>query len=426
MNINKYKLFFYSVVIVVPILAVSLFQPRTDVEIYGPYFGFEEEYLQKELDIIGKDLNLSIKYFPIIDVETHIVENYSTGDIPDIAIMPNPQGVTNLGERSIAIPIESFIQNDYLFKIYPQHLIDITTSLETGINYGAWLRLFPNSLIWYNVPKFEKIGSPEFNSYNELLLFTNEISERGKEPWCLDSESGVASGWITTNWVEDLLLATYGPEVYDDWWKLKIEASSNTMLSVFLDLGSLTFGSDNVYGGNLRLTSKEFINLPKALMDEGSPCIFTWMGHFLSVYFPEEYSFSVDYNFFLFPSEKYKGSVVGIGDSIVLLSDDKNVINVFERLMRRDFGNYWMQQLDATFIPANMNSDISQITNPLTVKEANIIRHAQSLNLFKYDASELMSRPIGSDKLWDMLTRYMQSGYLASIYKLTAELDTHY
>ena len=95
-------------------------------------------------------------------------------------------------------------------------------------------------------------------------------------------------------------------------------------------------------------------------------------------------------------------------------------------LMRRDFGNYWMQQPDATFIPANMNSDISQITNPLTVKEANIIRHAQSLNLFKYDASELMSRPIGSDKLWNMLTRYMQSGYLASIYKLTAELDTHY
>ena len=77
MNINKYKLFFYSVVIVVPILVVSLFQPRTDVEIYGPYFGFEEEYLQKELDIIGKDLNLSIKYFPIIDIETHIVENLS-------------------------------------------------------------------------------------------------------------------------------------------------------------------------------------------------------------------------------------------------------------------------------------------------------------------------------------------------------------
>lgn len=426
MNISRYKLFFYIVVIAVPIFAVSLFKPRTDVAIYGPYFGFEEEYLQKELDIIGKDLDIRIKYFPIIDVETHIIENYESGDIPDIAIMPNPQGVTNLGERSIAIPIENIIQNNYLSEIYPKHLIDITTSLETEINYGAWLRLFPNSLIWYNVSKYEKIGSPEFNSYSELLLFTSETSERGKEPWCLDSESGVASGWITTNWVEDLLLATYGPEVYDEWWKLEIEASSNTMLSVFLDLGRLTFGSDNVYGGNLRLTSKEFINLPKTLMDQDSPCIFSWMGHFLKVYFPEQYSFGVDYNFFQFPSEDYKGSVVGIGDSLVLLNDDAIVIRVFERLMRSDFGNYWMKQPDSTFIPANIESDISQITNPITIKEANIIRNAQLLNLFKYDASELMSRPIGSDKLWDILTRYMQSGYLASIYKLTAELDNHY
>jgi len=426
MNINKYKILFYITVIAVPIFTVLMFNPRTDVAIYGPYFGFEEEYLQKELDLIGKDLDIRIKYYPVIDVETHIVENYEDGDIPDIAIMPNPQGVTNLGERSIAIPIGNVIQADYLKGVYPKHLIDITTSLETGINYGAWLRLFPNSLIWYNVSKYEEIGSPEFNSYNELLLFTSEISERGKEPWCLDSESGVASGWITTNWVEDLLLATYGPEVYDEWWKLEIEASSNTMLSVFLDLGSLTFGSDNVYGGNLRLTSKEFINLPKVLMDKDSPCIFSWMGHFLNIYFPEQYSFGADYNFFQFPSKDYKGSVVGIGDSLVLLNDDAVVIEVLKRLIRSDFGNYWMQQPDATFVPANMKSDISIITNQITIKEANIIRNAQLLNLFKYDASELMSRPIGSDKLWDILTRYMQSGYLASIYKLTAELDNHY
>jgi alpha-glucoside transport system substrate-binding protein len=281
-------------------------------------------------------------------------------------------------------------------------------------------------LVWYNVSKYEEIGSPEFTSYDELLLYSSKIGERGKEPWCLDSESGVASGWIATNWVEDLLLTTYGPEVYDEWWKLEIDASSNTMLSVFLDLGSLTFGSDNVYGGHIRLFSKEFINLPSTLMDERSPCIFSWMGHFLSVYFPEQYVFGKDYDFFQFPSKKYKDSIVGIGDSLVLLNEEEVTIEVYKRLIDKDFGNYWMKQSDATFIPANIHSDIDQIANAITRKEAAIVRKALSQNLFKYDASELMSRPIGSDKLWDMLTRYMQSGYLASIYKLTAELDTHY
>jgi len=426
MKIRKPQLIFYIFVTTSLLLGISLVKPKTDIEIYGPYFGYEEEYLQKELDLIGRDLSIRIRYFPVIDVETHIVENFRSGNIPDIAIMPNPQGVTNLGERSIAIPINNFFQDEYLNSIYPKHLIDITTSLQTQINYGAWFRLFPNSLVWYNVSKYEDVGSPEFSSYDELLLFSSENGERGNEPWCLDSESGVASGWIATNWVEDLLLTTYGPEVYDDWWKLQIDASSNTMLSVFLDLGRLTFGSDNVYGGHIRLFSKEFRNLPITLMDESSPCIFAWMGHFLSVYFPEQYSFGKDYDFFQFPSQNYKDSIVGIGDSLVLLNDEELTIEVFQRLIDKDFGNYWMEQLDATFIPANIQSEIDRITNPITNKEAVIVRKAQLQNLFKYDASELMSRPIGSDKLWDILTRYMQSGYLASIYKLTAELDTHY
>ena len=103
--------------------------------------------------------------------------------------------------------------------------------MQTNRNYGAWLRLFPNSLIWYNIDKYEKVGSPVFSSYKEMLEFTSQIAGKNSEPWCLDIESGVATGWIATNWVEDILLNNYGPEVYDQWWKLEIQASSNTMVS---------------------------------------------------------------------------------------------------------------------------------------------------------------------------------------------------
>tara|TARA_B100001123_G_scaffold144227_1_gene167516 strand:+ start:380 stop:1660 length:1281 start_codon:yes stop_codon:yes gene_type:complete len=420
------KFIFYPLVILSIIIGVFLSRQKTDVEIYGPYFGFEEEYFQKELDLIGNDLNISIKYYPVIDVEAYILDNFNNGEVPDIAIMPNPQGVTNLGERSIAIPVNNFVDEDYIASIYPQHLIDITTSLQTSKNYGAWLRLFPNSLIWYNVEKYEKVGSPVFSSYEEVIDFTAQIASKDSEPWCLDYESGVATGWIATNWIEDILLTNYGPEVYDQWWQLKIEASSNTMLSAFLDLGRLAFGTNNVYGGHGRIHSKEFINLPKVLMDSNSPCIFSWMGHFISVYFPEEYSFGEDYDFMQFPSMKYSGAVVGIGDSLVLLNKTPDVIEVYKRLIDKNFGQYWMNQTDASFIPANIHSDIRKIENPLTYKEANIVRRAQEVNLFKFDASELMSRPIGSDKLWETLKRYIASGYLSSVYKYLAELDTHY
>ena len=213
---NK-KVVLLAFFLVFTISGILMAKEKVDVTIYGPYFGFEEQYFQKELDLISEEMNITIKYYPNVDVETYIVDNEGEDNSPDIAIMPNPQGVTNLGERSLVLPIEKHFSSSYLESIYPQHLIDINTSLLTNINYGAWLRLFPNSLIWYNVDKYEAIGSPEISSYEELLKITKSIANEGKEPWCLDSESGVATGWIPSNWIEDILLTRYGPEVYDDW-----------------------------------------------------------------------------------------------------------------------------------------------------------------------------------------------------------------
>ena len=101
-----------------------------------------------------------------------------------------------------------------------------------------------------------------------LLKITKSIANEGKEPWCLDSESGVETGWIPSNWIEDILLTRYGPEVYDDWWTLEIKASSDEMLSVFKDVGDLIFSENFVFGGNKRIIQKEFRNLQKVLMDQ--------------------------------------------------------------------------------------------------------------------------------------------------------------
>ena len=101
MNSLGSKFIFYPLVLFSIVFGILLTRQKTDVEIYGPYFGFEEEYLQKELDLIGNELNISIKYYPVIDVEAYIIENFDSGEIPDIALMPNPQGVTNLGERRL-------------------------------------------------------------------------------------------------------------------------------------------------------------------------------------------------------------------------------------------------------------------------------------------------------------------------------------
>ena len=89
-------------------LAFSFFayQP-IDVVIAGPQMTDLEKF-EIELKSIEDSTGLKIKYETYSDIETYLIEN-SNSDV-DIAIIPNPQGVTNLGERGIILSIHRIIQ----------------------------------------------------------------------------------------------------------------------------------------------------------------------------------------------------------------------------------------------------------------------------------------------------------------------------
>ena len=76
-------------------IAFSFFayQP-IDVIIAGPQMTDLEKF-ELELKNIEDSTGIKIKYETYSDIETHLIEN-NNSDV-DIAIIPNPQGVTNLG-----------------------------------------------------------------------------------------------------------------------------------------------------------------------------------------------------------------------------------------------------------------------------------------------------------------------------------------
>ena len=96
-----------------------------------------------------------------------------------------------------------------------------------------------------------------------------------------------------------------------------------------------------------------------------------------------------------------------------------------QQLVSRDFGDTWLAKNDSQYISANMNSSTDLLINPMTIKETELIKQHLRENLFRYDASELMERRIGSDSLWYALMKYIE---LKSLYidEVTEELDASY
>ena len=413
---NKKIIFFSLTVLITTVFSLFANDPP-EVVIIGPEF-HEQQYFVEELNIIANELGIKIKYEPVSDTETFIIDNPNSSS--SIAIIPNPQGVVNLAERKLIYSLDDvLVDNNSIFNLYPNHLISIV-SHEDSI-YGGWTRLFPNSLIWYDISKFEQ-HNVKFDSFETLLEGTKKIADNGTSPWCANSESAASTGWIQTNWMEDVLLTKYGPKVYDEWSKLKIDASNVKIFLSIKHMEDFIFYDNHIYNGPGSIISKEFRNLPKVLLDDSTECFMSWSGHYFRYYIPEDYQYLKDFAVTNVPKINFENSVVGIGDNIVLTKDNELSKKVISKILSKNFGEIWSSYQDTEFISANQNFNKQIINNELTKYEYSIVHDALQKDLFRYDASEIMARPIGSNLLWKLFKEYIREGP-QNLVKLLNELD---
>ena len=114
--------------------------------------------------------------------------------------------------------------------------------------------------------------------------------------------------------------------------------------------------------------------------------------------------------------------MVGIGDNIVLIKDNELSKKVISKILSKNFGETWSSYQDTEFISANQNFNKQIINNELTKYEYSIVHDALQKDLFRYDASEIMARPIGSNLLWELFKEYIREGP-QNLVKLLNELD---
>ncbi len=63
-------------------------------------------------------------------------------------------------------------------------------------------------------------------TYEELKTVMDQMVADGTPPWCIGIESGAATGWVATDWMENIMLRTTTPENYDAWVQGKLKFTS--------------------------------------------------------------------------------------------------------------------------------------------------------------------------------------------------------
>lgn len=80
---------------------------------------------------------------------------------------------------------------------------------------GKWLGLpikaDVKSIIWYSPSNFEALGYTVPTTWEELDALVEKMVADGNTPWSMGFESGDATGWTGTDFVQDIMLVQQGP-----------------------------------------------------------------------------------------------------------------------------------------------------------------------------------------------------------------------
>ena len=275
------KSLFYLIFILVTFVFSIIGNTKTDVVIVGPDFE-QQDYFIEELEAISIKTGYKITYIPLNDVHAYLNNNLNE---PDMAILTDIQSLKILGESETLLPVNQFY-SQLEIENYSQHLIDLVSSEDNSELYGHWIRLFNNSLIWFNVDRYNQYGAPEFKTFDEIIEFTKENSNEGNELWCLtidsaenqpllDYEYGESSGWIISNWLESIVLSNYGPEIYDLWSQNELKFSDQEIILSLLDVGKIIHNENQIFKGKEYFIRSQVSNSPKNLASDSSTCVFS-------------------------------------------------------------------------------------------------------------------------------------------------------
>src|SRR5690606_26628085 len=101
-----------------------------------------------------------------------------------------------------------------------------------GQIYGVFIKAAVKGLIWYN-PSLYNFGENPPSTWDELLEQGEANKGSAQALWCVGIESGAASGWPATDWIEDLVLRTAGPDVYTQWYRGEVKWSDPRIREAF-------------------------------------------------------------------------------------------------------------------------------------------------------------------------------------------------
>jgi alpha-glucoside transport system substrate-binding protein len=394
--------------------AVKGMYSGTVVTMAGPFTDADAVKFDESVRRFEEATGIDIQYEGSKEFEANIAIQIEGGNAPDIVDFPQPGLLASLVEKGYGVDLTDVVDQDWLKQNYNQSWLDMAMmeGPDGTIMAGVWGRVNGKSLVWYNKAEFDAAGYTVPETWDEMIALMDMMVADGDSPWCIGVESGAATGWAMTDWIEETMLRTTSLENYDKWLTNELPFDSPEVRTAVEAVTDIWFNDAYVYGGRLSIPTTFFGDAPKPMFDTPPGCWLHKQGNFITSFFPEGLEAGVDYDFFYFPpiDPTYGKPVLVAGDIYAVFNDRPEVRAVIQYFSTGDSVKDWVAAGGA--ISPHLDSSLDWYTDVVERGVAEIILEASSV---RFDGSDLMPGAVGAGSFWKSMTDFVSG---------TVNLDT--
>lgn len=372
----------------------------TTVTIMSSIRDVEAERLETAWAAFEAETGIDIVHEGTATFEDDLKLRVDGGDAPDLAFVPQPGLLATLASDGKVVPL-SDLEDDVL-----------ANNGESWVGYGTVDGTFYappfganiKSLVWYSPAAFADAGYEIPTTWQGLLDLSQQIVDDGGVPWCVGAESGGATGWVLTDWTEDIMLRTAGPEVYDQWVNHEIPFNDPAVAAALEQVAAIVKNDDFVLGGAQSIPSTSFQEAGLPLLD--GECFMHRQANFYGNQWPEGTTKGPDgqVNTFFLPmvNEDDAKAMLGGGELIAAFADRPEVKAVAEFLTSADYANERLKL--GNWLSPNKGADPTLVTDPLEQQFAVLLAES---DVFRFDGSDLMPGPVGAGSFWSEMVEWV-------------------
>lgn len=373
---------------------------QQDVEVFASLRGRDADALREVLAAFTAETGIPTRYVGTAGFAHRLPERLREGDPPDVALLPQPALLAELARAGHLVALDELTGLEDTL-----HPGAETVGLVDGVRYGVWFRVSLKSLVWYPPAAFEAAGYPLPETWDELLALSRTIAADGTPPWCLGMEDFGSTGWVGTDWIEDLILRLHGPEVYDAWVAREVPFTDPRIAEAFEAFGAVALAPGQVAGGSRAALTAPTLRALWPMLDDPPGCLLSRQASFQVTDLPPGTRLGPegDLDVFVLPGvDADAPPLIAGGDLVAALTDRPETRALVAYLASPEAGEVWAAR--GGFLSPHAAFASDAYADPFDRRLAELLASAP---LVRFDGSDQLPTAIGTGSFWTGMVAYV-------------------